>query len=449
MKAIPQNRKPPSPKAGILGGHFLKFRRRPTEFLTEAAALGDVTFFKLGGHPAFFLNHPDLVRDLLVVSAHKFKKGRALQRAKKLLGEGLLTSEKEAHLRQRRMIQPAFHRARIAEYARSMVEYGEKMANSWQDGETRDIDKEMMHLTLQIVGKTLFSANVEDEADEVGAALTALIEMFNYLLLPFSEILEKLPIPQARRFNRAKETLDKVIYGIINERRLSGEDKGDLLSMLLLAQDEEGDGRGMTDEQVRDEALTLFLAGHETTANALTFTWYLLSQNPEKEAKFHEELDKVLDGRLPTAEDYPNLKYTESILAESMRLFPPAWALGRLALEEHEFGGYAIPKGALILLSPFVAQRDARFWENADDFLPERWEKQSIKEASNKYIYFPFGGGIRRCIGEGFAWTEGVLLLATLARKWKLRLAPEQKIALRPLMTLRPKYGMKMKIEKR
>jgi cytochrome P450 len=223
----------------------------------------------------------------------------------------------------------------------------------------RDIDKEMMHLTLQIVGKTLFSANVEDEADEVGGALTALIEMFNYLLLPFSEILEKLPIPQARRFNRAKETLDKVIYGIINERRKSGEDKGDLLSMLLLAQDEEGDGAGMTDEQVRDEALTLFLAGHETTANALTFTWYLLSQNPEKEAKLHEELDKVLGGKLPTAEDYPNLKYTESVLAESMRLFPPAWAIGRLSLEEHEFSGYKIPKGANFIKSIYRAARCA------------------------------------------------------------------------------------------
>jgi cytochrome P450 len=445
-QSVPQ---PPSPKAGILGGHFFRFRRAPTEFLAECAALGDVTVFKMGGQPAFFLNHPDYARDLLVTSAYKFKKGRALQRAKKLLGEGLLTSEKEAHLRQRRMIQPAFHRQRIADYAKTMVEYGDKMANSWQDGEARDIDKEMMHLTLQIVGKTLFSANVEDEADEVGAALTALIEMFNYLLLPFSEILEKLPIPQARRFNRAKETLDKVIYGIINERRKSGEDKGDLLSMLLLAQDEEGDGGAMTDEQVRDEALTLFLAGHETTANALTFTWYLLSQNPAKEKLLHEELDQVLGGRLPTAEDYPNLKYTESVLAEAMRLYPPAWALGRLALEEHEFGGYKIPKGVLVLLSMYVAHRDPRFWEKPEEFWPERWQSQSIKEAGQKYIYFPFGGGVRRCIGEGFAWTEGVLLIATLAQKWKLRLAPEQKIALNPLMTLRPKYGMKMRIEKR
>ena len=447
MKAIPQNDLPPTVTAGILGGHFFKFRRNPTEFLTELAKLGDVTSFRMGGQQAFFLNHPELVRDLLVVNAHKFVKGRALQRAKRLLGEGLLTSEREFHLRQRLMMSPAFHRQRIADYARTMIDYGEKMSNTWQDGDFRDIDKEMMHLTLQIVGKTLFNANVEDEADEVGGALTALIEMFNYLLLPFSELLEKLPIPQARRFNRAKETLDKVIYGIINERRKSGEDKGDLLSMLLMAQDED-DGLRMTDEQVRDEALTLFLAGHETTANALTWTWYLLSNNPQIEEKLHAELDKVLNNGTPTVEDYPNLKYTESVLAESMRLFPPAWALGRLATEEHEFGGYKIPKGSLILLSPFVAHHDSRFWENPDEFIPERWQNLSIKEASQKNIYFPFGGGVRRCIGEQFAWTEGVLLIATLARKWNLRLMPEQKIALNPLMTLRPKYGMKMRIEK-
>jgi cytochrome P450 len=447
MKAATQ-KNPPSPKAGIFGGHFLKFRRNPTGFLAEAAALGDVSLFKMGGQPAYFLNHPDLVRDLLVVNAHKFIKGRALQRAKKLLGEGLLTSEKEFHLRQRRMIQPAFHRERIKFYAETMIEYAAKKADSWTDGEVRDIDREMMHLTLQIVGKTLFSADVEDEADEVGSALTALIEMFNYLLLPFSEILEKLPIPQARRFNRAKETLDKVIYGIINERRKSGADLGDLLSMLLMAQDEESGG-AMTDEQVRDEALTLFLAGHETTANALTFTFYLLSQNPEKEALLHKELDDVLNGNLPTVEDYPRLKYTETILAESMRLFPPAWALGRLAIEEHEFSGYKIPKGSLVLLSPYIAHRDIRFWDAAEEFIPERWNAQSVKEAGQKNIYFPFGGGVRRCVGEQFAWTEGVLLLATIARKWKLKLMPEQKIELNPLMTLRPKFGMKMRIEKR
>ena len=440
---------PPTVKAGIFGGHFLKFRRNPTDFLTNLAKLGDVTFLKLGGKPAYFLNHPDLIRDLLVTNNSKFIKGRALQRSKKLLGEGLLTSEGAAHLRQRRMIAPAFHREKIRTYAEAMTECAAKMADEWNEGEVRDIDKEMMRLTLQIVGKTLFGANVDDEANEVGAALTAIIEMFNYLLLPFSELLEKLPFPQSNRFNRSKETLDKVIYGIINERRKSGEDKGDLLSMLLLAQDET-DGAAMTDEQVRDECLTIFLAGHETTANALTWTFYLLSQNAEKLEKLNEEFDRVLpNGKIPSIEDLPNLKYTESVIAESMRLFPPAWAIGRLAIEEHQFGGYEVPKGALVLLSPFITHRDARFWENADEFIPERWEKLSVKEAGNKFIYFPFSKGVRSCIGEGFAWTEGVLLIAALLRKWNLKLMPEQQIALNPLMTLRPKFGMKMRIEKR
>ncbi len=439
---------PPSVKSGIFGGHFMQFRRDSTGFLQKLAELGDVTSFKMGGQLAFFLNHPDFTRDLLITNNAKFIKGRALQRAKRLLGEGLLTSEGEQHLRQRRMIQPAFHREKIKSYAEAMTEYAAKMRDVWQDGEVRDIDKEMMRLTLQIVGKTLFSANVEDEADEVGTALTTIIKMFNYMLLPFSELLEKLPIPQVKRFNKAKETLDSIIYGIIDERRKSGEHKDDLLSMLLEAQDEES-GDSMTDEQVRDECLTLFLAGHETTANALTWTFYLLSQNPEKEAKLHKELEQVLQNeRIPTVEDLPNLKYTESVLAESMRLFPPAWTLGRLAIEDHEFGGYQIPKGSLVLTSQFVMQRDKRFWENAETFLPERWEKQSVREAQKKYIYFPFSSGVRGCIGEGFAWTEGILLVATLARKWKLKLMPEQKIGMNPLMTLRPKFGMKMKIIK-
>lgn len=450
MNAILKKNLPPSVKPYWIGGHFRMFRKDPTGFLESLANLGEISSFRMGPQQAFLLTNPEMIRDLLVVNAHKFVKGRALQRAKSLLGEGLLTSENEFHLRQRRMIQPAFHRQRIAEYARAMTEFGEKLSDEWHDGDDRDIDREMMRLTLNIVGKTLFSANVEDDATEIGGAMTTLVEMFNLLLLPFSEILEKLPLPHSIRFKRAKKTLDEVIYKIIDERRKSGEDKGDLLSMLLLAQDEEGDGAGMSDTQIRDECLTLFLAGHETTANALTWTWYLLSQNPEKEAKFHAELDACFaDGHAPNMEDYARLPYTESILAESMRLFPPAWAIGRLSTEEHEFGGYAIPKKSLVLISPFVTHRDPRFWENAGEFVPERWQTQSIKEAGQKYIYFPFGGGIRRCIGEQFAWTEGVLLLATLGRKWKFRLDPQQKIALQAMITLRSKYGMKMRIEKR
>ncbi len=447
MKAQIQN-SPPTVKRDLFGGHFLSFRRNPTEFLRNIAELGDVTTFYVGKQQAFLVNHPDLIRDLLVTNHAKFMKGRALQRAKTLLGEGLLTSEHEFHLRQRRMIQPAFHRRRIAVYAEAMIEFGEQMAGEWKSGDVRDIDKEMMRLTLNIVGKTLFNADVESDAAQVGAAMTTIVSMFNFMLLPFSELLEKLPLPQIKKLKNARKTLDGVIYKIINERRKTGEDTGDLLSMLLLAQDEETGG-AMTDEQVRDECLTLFLAGHETTANALVWTFYLLSQNPESEAKFHAELDEVLGGKPLTPEDYPRLKYTEQVFAESMRLFPPAWTVGRLSTADHEFGGFHIPSKSLILASQFVMHRDARFWTKPDEFVPERWEDSSIKEAGNKFTYFPFSKGVRSCIGESFAWMEGVLLLAVLGRKWKLKLMPEQKIATQAMITLRPKFGMKMRIENR
>ncbi|MFL6466837.1 MAG: cytochrome P450 [Pyrinomonadaceae bacterium] len=439
---------PPSQKPDLIGGHFRSFRKDQTGFLTRKAALGDVGYFRLGPQPGYSIFHPDLIRDILTVNAQKFIKGRALQRAKVLLGEGLLTSEGAFHLRQRRMIQPAFHRNRIAEYSRSMVEHAVKTADSWTDGDVRDIDKEMMHLTLRIVGQTLFSADVEDEADEVGQAMTTVTELFNFLLLPFSEWLQRIPIPPTRRFNRARDTFNSIIFGMIDERRRSGENKGDLLSMLLLAQDED-DASVMTDEQVRDEVLTLFLAGHETTANAMVWTWYLLSQNDEKEAKLHEELDHILAGRSPTIDDIPQLKYTEAVIAESMRLFPPAWTVGRLSIEDHEVGGYSVPSGSLLLASQYVLHRDPRFWDQPESFIPERWESQSTKEAGQKFIYFPFGGGVRRCIGEGFAWTEGILLLATLAQRWKLRIVPDQKVALHPMITLRPKFGMRMVCQKR
>jgi cytochrome P450 len=439
---------PPSSPASLLGGHLGQFLRDRVGFLTKQARLGDVSFYRLGPQPVFFVNDPDMIRDVFVVHADKFVKGRALQRSKVLLGNGLLTNEGASHLRQRRMIQPAFHRTRIAEYARSMVECGEQMSASWIDGETLDIDKEMMHLTLQIVGRTLFSSEVGGQVESVANAMNAMVESFNLLMLPYTHWLEKLPFGPSKRFRIARAALDEIIYGIINERRRSGEDKGDLLSMLLLAQDED-DGGTMTDEQVRDEALTLFLAGHETTANAMTWTWYLLSQNPQVEEKLHAELHAALDGREPGFDDIPTLKYTEAVLAESMRLYPPAWAIGRHALNEHKFGEFTAKAGTLILMSPYIMQRDPRFWDSPLEFRPERWESISVKEATARFIYFPFGGGIRRCIGESFAWTEGILLIASIARKWKLRLDPSQKIGLNPRITLRPKFGMKMKIESR
>ncbi|MBC7796357.1 MAG: cytochrome P450 [Pyrinomonadaceae bacterium] len=440
---------PPSLKRDFIGGHLLSMRRDSIDFLTRTSKLGDITTASIGGQPTYFLNHPDLARDVFVTNHHKFHKGRGLQRIKRVLGEGLLTSEERFHLRQRRMAQPAFHRSRIAGYAATMVECAAKMSDEWRDKTAYNVSDEMMRLTLNVVGKTLFGANVESQAGNVGAAMTTMFDMFGFMMLPFFDLLEKTPLPFIRKFHQAREKLDAIIYEIINERRKSGVDNGDLLSMLLLAQDED-DGGMMTDKQVRDESLTIFLAGHETTANALTWTFYLLSQNPEIESQLHAELDRVLpDNQTPTFENYADLKFTENVVAESIRLFPPAWLLGRKAMEDYEVQNYIVPKGSLVLLSPYVMQHDARFWDDVNEFKPSRWDKLSVKEAGQKFIYFPFGGGVRRCIGEQFAWMEGVLLLATLARKWKLTLAPEQKIATQAVITLRPKYGMKMTATKR
>ena len=438
----------PGPKNFPLVGQLPAFRRRPLAFLQKMVReYGDIAYFRLGPQHAFLLSHPEHIREVLVTRQSNFTKSRALQRARLLLGEGLLTAEGQFHLRQRRLAQPAFHRERLAGYAAVMSRCARKTRDRWQDGATLEVSDEMMRLTMAVVGRTLFSADVEAGAREIGEAMTAVLEMFNMLLLPFSEYLEKLPLPSNRRFERARETLDGIIYGMIRERRAQGEDRGDLLSMLLLAQDEEGGG-GMTDQQVRDESLTLFLAGHETTANALTWTWYLLSQNPECEAKLHAELDRVLEGRPPGFHDLPGLTYTEMVVAEAMRLYPPAWAIGRKAIEAFEIGGLELPAGSICILSPYVTQRDPRWFAEPDRFDPERWTAEA-REARPKFSYFPFGGGARVCIGERFAWMEGVLLLATLAQKWRLRLVEGHRVEAKPLITLRTRYGMRMVTESR
>lgn len=441
--------RPPGPHPRWPAISFFAYRRNMIEFLERAAREhGDMVYFKIGPQDVYFLNHPDYIKDVLVTHQQNFIKGRALQRAKRLLGEGLLTSEGSFHRRQRRLAQPAFHRHRIGAYANIMTEYAERIAEGWQDGEQLDIAHEMMRLTLAIVGKTLFDADVEAEAQEIGEALTTIINLFNAMLFPFSEILEKLPLPQNKRFEKAKKRLDETIYRIINERRRSGEDRGDLLSMLLFSQDEEGTG-SMTDEQVRDEVMTLFLAGHETTANALTWTWYLLSQHEEVEARLHAEVDEVLNERArASVEDVPRLPYTEMVLTESMRLYPPAWAIGRLAVKETEVGGYSIAPGSLVLISQYVMHHDARFYQDPMRFDPLRWTAEA-RESRPQFAYFPFGAGARRCIGESFAWMEGVLLIATLAHHWRMRHVDNHPVELQPLITLRPKHGMLMTVNRR
>jgi cytochrome P450 len=344
-------------------------------------------------------------------------------------------------------VQPAFHKQRLAGYAETMIAYGARARERWRDGETLAMDQEMMRLTLAVVAKTLFNTDVESEAHEIGEALTAILSLFEIIMMPFSALIEKLRTPPVRRFERAKQRLDQTIYGMINARRESGRDYGDLLSMLLLAQDEEGTG-SMSNEQVRDEALTLFLAGHETTANALTWTWYLLSQHPDVEARFHAELDQVLAGRLPAPEDFGRLPYTEMLFAESMRLYPPAWGIGRMAIREYDVAGYELEPGSIILTSPYVVHRDPRWFPEPERFDPQRWMPEE-KARRPKFSYFPFGGGARVCIGEHFAWLEGVLLLATLGQKWRFRLVPGHPVAHRALITLRTRHGMKMVAEVR
>lgn len=438
---------PPTVKGRPLIGILPEFRKNAPAFLQKVArAHGDIVHIRLGPQHAYVISNPEWIKDILITNQSNFTKSRMLERAKVLLGEGLLTSEAEFHKRQRRLVQPAFHRDRLIGYGAAMAECAAQCRDRWTAGTKFDVSREMNRLTLAIVAKTLFSADVSSEADEIGTALTEVLGLFEMVLMPFSEWIEKLPLPSVRRFERARDRLDQTIYRMIAERRASGEDKGDLLSMLLLAQDE--DASTMTDKQVRDEALTLFLAGHETTANALTWTWYLLSQNPEAEARFHEEIDRVLGARLPTFEDLPELKYVEMVFAESMRLFPPAWGIGRRPLQPYRIAEYEIPARTVMLMSPYVVHRDPRWFPEPEKFDPDRFLPENVG-ARPKFSYFPFGGGARVCIGERFAWMEGALLLATLGAKWKLKLVPGHRVETRALITLRAKYGMEMVVEGR
>src|SRR3989449_2316324 len=441
---------PPGPKSLIPGRALLAFRRDPIIFLMSVAReFGDVAHFAAGSQHYFVVNHPEHIKDILVTHHADFKKGRALERAKGILGNGLLTSEGELHHPQRRLAQPAFHRDRIAGYAGIMVEYAHRIARKrWSDDQTLDIAKEMMHLTLAIVGKTLFGTETQREAEEVRQALSETMKGFNRAMLPFAEFLDRLPLRRNWHYQRARNVLDSIIYRIIDERRRSGEDRGDLLSLLLAAQDEEGDGGRMTDLQLRDEAITIFLAGHETTANTLTWTWYLLSQHPDIERKLHRELDSALAGRLPTVEDFPRLQYTEMVITESMRLYPPAWILGRRALKDYGLGSYTVSAGTIVIMSQYVMHHDPRYFPDPFRFAPDRWTPEA-RASRPQFSYFPFGGGPRRCIGEGFALMEAIMVLATLAKTWSLRKVPDHPVALQPLITLRPKHGMQMVLTRR
>ncbi|HST67339.1 MAG TPA: cytochrome P450 [Mycobacteriales bacterium] len=433
--------RPPGPELGPLDIARMLRSRRMTDFLERAAERGPtLSHFRIARDHAYLVGTPELVRELFGPLGRAGRKGRGLEQSRRLLGDGLLTSEGDLHRRQRRLIQPAFHATRVDAYAQIMRTAAAELPEraGWRDGEVRDIAADMADLTLRIVGQTLFAADLTDDSTTVSGALAELLARFQRTMVPGGALLNRLPLPSTKRLNAAIAELDSVVTRLIAEQRREPRE-GTVLAMLLAARDEHGDP--MPDRQIRDEVLTLMLAGHETTANALAWTWLLLDQNPDAAARLHAEL--ATDER----------SWTRAVIAESMRLYPPAWVIGRRMITDVTLDGWPIPAGSLVLASQWVTHRDPRWWPDARAFTPQRWlGPDGFDEAAPgqpRGAYFPFGLGRRVCIGESFAWTEAVLALAALARDWAPALVPGHPVALRPAVTLRPMYGLRMTLHRR
>ncbi len=438
---------PPRVPGWPVVGHLLEFQRDPLAFLCRVRRRhGDVAGVQLGPMKVTLISHPDLVEDILVTRSKLWQKDKFLQTTlRPVLGEGLLSSEGDFWRKQRRLAQPAFHRDRIHAYGEIMVEHASRLAERWRDGEVRDVHQDMMQVTVDIVAHALFGASVGERATEVAEALHAILAVVSDPLELIFPLFKRLPTPQRRRFARGVATLDAIIYSVIERRRATGGEARDLLSMLLQARDE--DGTGMSDKQLRDECMTLFLAGHETTAINLSWTWDLLSRNPAARIELERELDEVLGDRPPSPADLPRLRYAGQVIAESLRMVPPAWSMGREAREDVVLdGGFRIPAGDQVWFCPWAIHHDPRWFDEPEAFRPERWEGDFAKTL-HRYAYFPFGGGPRLCIGQAFAQMEAVLLLATLARAFRVDVlmpgVPE------PSVTLRPKHGIRARLTRR
>jgi cytochrome P450 len=439
----------PGPKGRFLLGSLVELSRDWLGFYKGCAEqYGDVFRVRLAHVPIHVLVHPREIETVLVTNAANFTKSADYRALRRVLGRGLLTSEGEFWKRQRGLIQPAFHRQNILAYAQVMTGATSRMLESWRDKTERNIHDDLMRVTLEIVAQCLFGAEVTDAAERVGKAMKVVTERFlanSSLALLFSF---EIPVVFAPREWRAIRELDGIIGEIIRKRRASKDRCEDLLEMLLRVRD--ADGHPMSDVQLRDELMTLFLAGHETTAIALSWACYLIAQNPEVEAKLAEELQTVLGDRTPAPEDLPRLRYTEMVLKEAMRLYPAVWGIGRKAMKDCELGGFRVPGGSNIFILQWRTQRDPRFFPDPERFDPERWREDPIRSGKiPRYAYFPFGGGPRVCVGAAFAMMEATLLLAMVQQKYHLEIVPEHPIELFPTVTLRPKYGIRMVLHRR
>jgi cytochrome P450 len=436
---------PKGPPGRFPFGSLADFQRDQLAFYTACARdYGDVVAASFGPRRVVLIYHPDAIEEVLVTRARDFVKSRGTRMLRPLLGNGLLLAEGESWLRQRRLMQPAFHRQRLAGYADTMSGYTERTVAGWREGQTIDLHAELMRLTQSIVAKALFDADVSDRAHAVLDAANVLAEDLGQRLKRFNVLPRWVPTPANVRADRAIRRLDEVVLRIIAERRASDEDRGDLLSILLQAQDAD-DGTRMTDRQVRDEVMTLFLAGHETTAVALTWAWYLLAQHPEAERRLGDELRAVLGGRTPTLADVPRLTYADHVVTEAMRLYPPAYAMGREAINATEVAGVPLARGMIVAIPTWTVHRDPRWFDAPDAFRPERWDDERVR-ALPRFAYFPFGGGPRQCIGNAFATMEAVLLLATIAQRFRLALEPGPPVTPTPYVTLRPEPAPRMRL---
>lgn len=439
---------PPGPHTDIIGGHLLSLRNDSLNFTTQnMREYGGIVHLKLGKYDGYQVTDPELLHQILTTDSRIWHKSVVYKGIlADYLGNGLLVSDGDFWRRQRKLMQPTFHTKRISAYAEIMVDYTQRMLGQWQTEQVLDVDAEMMRLTLFIVGKTLFDADLKDESAKITTALGNMLHDIMDEARSLIHLPDWIPTPLRIRKQRTIQMLEDVIMPIIEERRESLEDRGDLLSMLLMAQDD--DGSGMTDEQVKHEALTIVLAGHETTANALTWALYLLSQHPEIESTLHEEIDSVLASRTPALDDLKNLPYTEMVLKEAMRLYPPAWSVGRQTQEATELAGYPIRRKSMAIVSIYAAHRNEDYFPNPEQFDPERFTPENEAQL-HKYAYLPFGGGPRICIGNAFAMMEARLILASIVQHYRLSLLAGHNVEPDPQLTLRPKHGMKMRLHRR